>query len=377
MKPKIEHLHADFLGIYLWFLAKSWNPITRWYWKNRLRETVRRARDKQASFICGFLWLCDNKPEHHHLNNKTPWKFKKKPHKVFDLMKPNKKFWKIYRIFHKVLMSEDMEFWVSVEMDRYCYYPFEHNVNGVKGFWTPKALKHHLNLMKKTCQVTRSIRGEDYQPPIKPINEPAHWGDHELFHTIGRWHVEMWEKALKQYTKLTRIILDGSHCEAALGEFDKRQKCHICGRWQGNDVYLDADGFRQVIPEYHGVSIIQNLTTPDGHGLTKMRFLTSAWKKVKFSEDGGAEGLCDIAKGVHIPGTNSCEGDADQIKEMLLYLWGESKKAGKVAIWGLFPMEAFKDDDGEWDLWYENYKVNRIDWKRINAAINANKTIYG
>lgn len=378
MKPKLEHLHDDFLGIFLWFLAKAWNPLTRLYWIHQLRKTVRRSRDKQASFICGFLWLCDNKPEHHHLNNKTPWKFEKKPHKVFDFTKPNKKFWDIYRLFLKALKSEDMEFWPSVEMDRYCYYPFRHNSNGVRGFWSNGALKHHLNLMKKVCQVMRSVYGEDYQPPIKMINEPIHGGDHNKFHVIGRWHVEMWEKALKNYTKLPRIILDVSHCEAAAGEFDKRRKCHVCGKWQGNDDYLDADGFRQVIPGYHGVSIIENLKTEDGHGFTKMRFLTSAWKKVKFSEDGGAGGLCDIARGYRIPGTNFCEGDAKQVKEMLIYLWGESKKHGKVAIWGLFPMEAFMDDDRNWtNPIKENYKLGRIGWGRQNKALQAHKTVYG
>ena len=107
-----------------------------------------------------------------------------------------------------------------------------------------------------------------------------------------------------------------------------------------------------------------------------MGFIHSAWNRVKFSEDCGANGLCNIAEGYHIPDTDFCEGDANQIKKMLKHLWEKSKKAGKVAVWGLFPMETFMDDAGNWNLWKENYKVNRINWKRVNKANQANKAVY-
>ena len=92
MKPRIKEFHSDSLGIFLWFLRKAWNPLTRWYWTKEATKVMKKMRDYRCSHISFFMWLCDMKGEHVPLNGRTPYI---KKGKKFDLSKWNEKYWRV------------------------------------------------------------------------------------------------------------------------------------------------------------------------------------------------------------------------------------------------------------------------------------------
>jgi len=121
MKPPFKELHADALGIFLWFLRKAWNPLTRFYWRGRLRETLHRFRHYRCDAMSFFMWLSDGKGEHVLLNGRTPYK---KERGRFNLNRWNNKYWKVFGMFLEDCKTSDIRPIPSVLMDRYCYGPY-------------------------------------------------------------------------------------------------------------------------------------------------------------------------------------------------------------------------------------------------------------
>jgi len=360
MKPRIKEFHSDALGIFLWFLRVAWNPLTRKKWTKEATEVLKKMRQFRCSHVSFFMWLSDGKAEHVPLNNRTPYKRKLGK---FDLETWNDRYWKLFRIFIKCCKDANIIPIPCVLMDRYCYLPYDKNKQGVSDFWSQEVRPYHVLLMDKTVGEIMTVYNALYEPTIEPINEAAHWGNHPKFHIIGQWFVDMWEKSLKKHTRLEKYVIDASHCEAGLGEFDKPKPCHVCGRPMGNAAYLTPSGKRRILPEYHGYSIRQNLTPAKWEP-----FINSAWEIAKFSEDcgGGPEALGYSVGGFTV-------GTAEQNKDMLKKMWRESKNKGKKAVWGLFPMESLYIDPKK--RWIEDYSMDRLNdtmvWERYKKAREA------
>ena len=362
-KPKIQNLHYDHLGMFLWFLRVAWNPITRPYWIWQAKRTFTKMKEYRGYACSFFMWLSDGNPiEHRHLNQKTPWVFE---NKKFNLDKWNERYWELFRIFITMHKKNGIRPIPCVLMDRYCYAPFFNNHQGFRGFWTDEAFKYQRDLVERTLIEIKGVYSADYKPHIKLVNEAAHWGDHGLFHTIGDWHVKMWEEVVKKHTRLDHLVIDGSHCEAPFGEFDYPKDCQFCGRPMGNTEYVDGKK-RKFLPEYHGLST--KLSFERLWACNPGVFGSLNWKQVKGSEDGAGK---NGELGAN-PWGDFRIGTAQQIKEAVKYVWQNTDfrdgPARKTGIIGMFPMETFDVVNGQY---LEQYTVNRIDWERYKKVREA------
>ena len=361
MKPAIKNFHSDALGMFLYFMRAAWNPIGRQRVVDDTRRVVEKMRQYRCSHINFFMWLSDNDPEHVPLNGRTPYK---KSGKKFDLDRWNNKYWGLFRTFLEICRDAGITPIPTPLMDRYCYYPYDHNKQGVSGFWSEGVKKYHNKLMTELCLSFWEVYGPMYNPCIDPINEAMHGGNHNKFHIIGHWFRDMWEDVLKHFTVLENYYIDGSHCEAGLGEFDKRKDCQFCGMPMGNNKYLKS-GRRRVVPEYHGFSIKENLTPSKWEP-----FVGSAWLLGKFSEDCGGGPL---AEGYEISGFRF--GTAAQNKELVKQMWTD---VGDRAIFGLFPGEC---NYIKGPRWIEDYSMKRFNdfnvWKRYHKVREGYVSVFG
>ena len=377
LKPQIKLMDADFLGIFLDFLNSAWEFKDQAEAEKRIVDVlieIRRHRFYRLSF---FMWVCDGKGEHAHLNWKTPYVWEKPlvGKRKFYLDEWEGRYWELFERFiwlmRLVRDKNNRHSWLhpapQVNMDRYDYYPFEHNHNGVKRFWTKEALPFQMALAIKALEIVKKVYGKNYQPYWKPINEPIHGGDHDKGHIIAEWHRDMWF-AVKELSDLRHLIIDKSHSEYALAQLVRHSgdgNCHHCGKPWDNKKEYD----RLLIPEEHGVSILENLKERNFPA-----FLGSAWWRSKWSEDCGGG---PNAKGpVFIGDPQYRVGNAVQVKEMLLNAWSRCKRHSrrKEFIWGCFPMGGgFKKVNGRV---IEYYHKDLIVWSRPKAAIEAYEEVH-
>jgi len=368
MLPKIKNVHFDHLGMFLWFLRVAWAESTRDYWYKEARKTFKMMKKMRGSANSFFMWLSDgNEIEHSHLNHKTPWAMKGSK---FNLDQWDRTYWTLFRDFIEMHKEVGIDPIPCTFMDRYGYAPFDHNLQGVNGFWSDEAFPYQRDLVARTLSQIKDIFGLGYQPMIKFVNEAAHWGDHKKFHVIGDWHVQMWEDIGKKKTTLDRLVIDGSHCEASFGEFDSPKNCHICGRPMGNSRYVDGN-IRRFLPEYHGLS-----TKASYEALWACNpgvFGSLNWKQVKGSEDGAGK----FGEMGANPWGDFRIGTARQIKEAAKYVWENTDFGGvakKTGILGLFPMETFDvTPEGQY---LEQYTVDRINWRRYKQVRGAHKKLF-
>ena len=350
--------------MFLWFLRVAWSPATRPLWVLEAKNTFRHMRNYRGYANSFFMWLSDgNAIEHRHLNHKTPWEFRDGK---FDLNVWNERYWHLFKLFLQMHKKVGIRPIPCVMMDRYGYSPFRNNHNGVDGFWSNLAYMYHRALVERTMIAIKEVYSDNYKPHIKLYNEAAHWGDHDKFHLIGKRHVQLWEDVLSRHTILEHLVIDGSHCEASFGEFDREKICK-CGKSIGNDKYLAPDGKRRFMPEYHGLSTKQSFE--ELWACEPGVFKSLNWKQVKGSEDGaGLHGELG-----HSVGEGFRIGTAKQIKEAAKYVWQNTDLdtypgRAKTGIIGMFPMENFDIIEGQW---LENYTADRIDWDRYKAVREA------
>lgn len=372
MEPRIRDMHFGGLGFFNWFVRVAWKPgRTREWAIKKAKQTFEQIALHRFDADDFFFWVSDGTSQHAHLNLKTPYQLKKKlfPVKVFKLHKDNARFWKIYRIFislHKVPIDNKIYVIHPIShlfMDRYDYFPFFHNTNGIEGFWTPEALPFQLRVAEKALQIIKEEFGANYRPWVKFINEPAHWGSHEKGHIIADWHKAMYHKAISKYTDLSRCIIDVSHSEYAHAQLTQHTgtgQCHHCDKYWDNK----PEYGRLVKAELHNVSIKENLTETN-----KLNWIGSAWKCHKLHEDcGGGE----KAEGVQFGPFRFAT--AEQTEEMSYYLWDTCKKNNVRAIFAIVPIETLVNGP---IYGVADYRVHLIDWERPKRLIKSHKAVYG
>ncbi len=364
--PIIEDIHAGFLGFNLWFYANAWNPEDEAAIIAQAKLTFHEIRARGIGVVDWFLWLSDGDPEHAHLNTKTPYLV---VGNSFDLSKWTPRFWELFRIFIQLHEDFGLDPEPNIFMDRYCYGPFENNINGVNDFWSVEAYIYQKALSEKACQIMKDVFGDDYDPTIKPLNEGAHYGNIDQFHVLGQWHRDLWNDVFSKYTTIERMVFDVSMSEGVQiyeNEILLCGKPYIPGEKHGNPEHDRADITLSILAETHSVATKANLI-----GNEKLEYLGSKWRRYKFHGDGS-----DSGTGFHVPGTDFKQGTPAETYDMGFYLWTKAKAANKQAVYSIFPMESFRDDNGNWNLWFENYKVNNIDWSRIDSLVQAHKDVY-
>ena len=352
----IPDIHAGFLGIHLWYLYKNDTE--------ELARTLHEVRIRGIGTIDFFLWLSDGYSEHAHLNQQGPYLYI--GNGQFDLSKWNEEFFTKLETFASECAKIGLRVAPHLFMDRYCYGPFENNINGVSRFWTDEAFPFQKAFSDKVCHILDKY-SDDYW--IKPINEAAHYGSTDQFHVIGQWHRRMWDEVFQHHIRIDRLIVDVSMSEGAQIYLNEPLLCgkpYVQGEVHGDPLFDRGDATDSILAETHSIGTIDDFLPPS----EALNFLFSKWRRYKLHGDGSSTGSFDLA------GTGFRMGNAQEVYDMLIFLWTKSKSAGKQAIFAIFPMESFHADNGSWNLWFENYSRENIMWDRLDACARAWKEIY-
>lgn len=363
----IKDFDHDGLGLFLDFLDHAWNPDDQPQTEQRIMNYLGKIAHYGVNRVSFFSYLHTNRAEHKHLNWKIPWT---KSGNKFDFTKPSERYAHLRDRFLEMLSIAKLKPQPILEMDRYTTWGYENNVNGITDFWTdPKARAIQIAYAVSWYNAMRKY-WENKDIYIVPVNEPAHGGNDAKGHLIANYHKEIW-LSLETYGFLLKNFM----VDISLSEFSRAQlvyhgvnnKCPKCDRpWDNIEEYD-----RLCIGINHSVSITADLE--EGHK-SFSGFLGSGNNTIKWTEDGSSNPLCN---GFVMGGDYGWRlGSAAQVKEMLVYTWGTCKTANRrrVFIWGIYPMEQFHIRD--WGLQSE-YSIERVDWSRFEAVVEADKQING
>lgn len=362
---KIMHMQA--MGSFNWFKIVGWNILKRLWALRQADKLIKKFVEYGYPDSSAVMWLCSGREHHRNLNNKIPWKrVKKKGELIFDLSKPSKKFYKLWRLWLKKCKKYHHKF-VPIMMMRedYCWYPFHNNVNGIDGINSPEALDVILAYMQKAVAIY--IEVFDKTPMVIPYNEPAHHGNSDRFHKIMYDHEAMWEQALKSLgCKLKDVWPDLTLCEGSAGELIEPHDCpkpHGCGR--GGRHGKDGQD-RKVLGIKHGFTTLSDFMVEVSPGLTRLQNMVQSanhWRL--YTEDWHDP----VGDGKYLAGPFKLPlGDAQQQHEMMLELIRVWKEDGFLARYGTFPHEALSYDAGK-NLFIPDYRPRKINWRRIRNGV--------
>jgi len=388
---KIERLQFDGMGFKLWFDMETWKPGSdRVYWENKTRITLTRIRRQRIHAIQVFIWINDGRKENAHYNHIAPFQRKMsiegRPYILNKYKQKSKPRW---RSWCRLIAETDNNQIPYFYMSRYNEVPFRNNINGVRRFLDPKAIKHQIRLIRwhqriEAVEMARAGRA-DYIPRIRIMNEPNCKMNHDLAHIWLNWHMAIWD-GIKDLYELDNLWLCSGACESIIMPFIGPNKCPKCGQEFGSKENLDSKKRRRVKTIVHGVSIEPNLY--DGHILEA---LGSAWPLIAASGDGGCgEQYYNIARGTKLyretatgkwflePGPGRkivwAQGDADQTAHMYSIAAKVAKRKGKIWVYAPVDFGQFEIIDG---ILIENFHPARINWEMFKKLRRADERIFG
>ena len=377
------------LGFFLWFIRVAWKKANQMMAEELAMETFAEWAKRDVTYLDWFVFLCDNKAEHKFLNDKTPFvqyisKILKK--RMFKLSQKNPRFFELLDRFIFMHSLFDISPAPQVFMDRYNYYPFENNDEGVKGFWTDAAFPYQKLLTKWVVEVCKKHFGENFL--LKFINEPRHRegkNADEKFHRIAIFHRDLADQVLipimsSKESAYSMIITDNSESEAGqlLIVWHGRHapicpKCkkllselfptRLTEEWMGRL----RDG------EQHSVNFISDFEK--GYN-SLIAFFKSANIKSRWHGDGSDD--CEQAKGYRIG--NFCFASAKQYEETCDFAWkkqvehNKSRGRKKTVFMVPFNAETLHKVDG---VFLECWEKTDVDWSIIDGMHRAHKKNFG
>jgi hypothetical protein len=170
-------------------------------------------------------------------------------------------------------------------MARYCWYPYEHNVNGVSSFYDQKALPFQVSFIDQLISIIYEVYG--YVKQVRQINEPAHAGSHHRLHVIANWIRDTYkESRIIDVVPIRGVFLDESSSAAVLAPFHEKLDCPkynpnvpepLCpdGKIGGDLIGFSTDP-KDRLPiaiVNHGYSILEDLEARPG----QKAYCGSAW----------------------------------------------------------------------------------------------------
>jgi len=385
--------HAQFLGSWNWFRVEAWDPRNETAAIDEAIKLIREMRIYRFSLHDGFFWLSDGRPEHRHLNWRTPWRVKDR---VFDLEEWEPRFWELFKIWLEIHRMFDLDYAPQLFMAfGYNRYPFENNRQGIRArkIWDERIREYQLALARRTMETYREVYGDDYRPFVKICNEPAHHGDADLFHRIMYFHQDVFERALAASTDISHLIIDISGCEGSIGElkeWEPRERCPKRGSplcregGHGKDQYD-----RLAVGEVHGYSTKMDWIRPRiwnarrGEWVDNIDpYFGSANRARRFTEDAGGRNGDGLGAVFPPPETGKRPryrfANAAQRYEAAQFIWRRQKERGrreKRIILGSFPVETLRWVDG---LYRADYRRDAwIDWSRFAAVNRAYDEVFG
>jgi hypothetical protein len=359
------------MGSFNYFKIAGWNILKRLWALRRAGKLIKKIKEHGMPEQSAIMWLCSGQRHHRNLNKKTPWKcFKKNGKLTFDLSKPNKKFWKLYKMWLKIHKKYHLKF-VPIMMMRedYCEYPFWHNVNGVTGFYDVLAMPIILKYIEKAVKIYIEVFGKT--PIVIPWNEPNHHGDGHKFHKIMYDHETVWEGVLKPLgCKLGDVWPDLTASEGAGGELIEFHDCPKPGSCDRGGHHGKLGQNRKILGIKHDFTTLADFMVEVSPGLTKLQNMVQSanhWRL--YTEDGG--GTVNDGRYLAGPFNIPC-GDAEQQYEMMKVLIQTWKETGFLAKYGTFPHECLtvkRKSDGSIDLFIPDYRPRMVNWKRIRQGV--------
>jgi len=366
----IPDYHGQFLGFWSWFRNEAWDPKCQRDIEEAALQTAIKSRMYGMSEIDGFLWLCDGKASHNALSWKAPWVwFEKDGKRVFDLDRHEPRFFELYDRMLVILQAAGQDFGPHGTMrPGYCKYPFENNVNGIRGFNDPKAVEYQVKLTRKICELHKARYGASHKVWWKPYNEPNHGGKVKAYHEIMKFHQRIWEEALIDYTDLRHVVVDMTLCEGGIGELREYHACSKPGPYCfGNGWHGKNEYDRLAVQERHGFSTKTDFVNAFS---SAKNFLRSQNKVAKYTEDAGGQAM----DGLGVEFGPWKWGNAEQQYEMAKYLWEQAERYNKRIIYGTFSVETLTMKNG---MYWPDYRVENIDWSRPEAIQRAWHEVYG
>ena len=398
-----EFAQIDGMGIFLaWFGPLYWDKETRPEALYEAERTIAYFASLGISALNYFLFCQDNRPDNAYSLMVNPWIRTSGSGRPYDLSRIRPKFLACYEAFVEILFKYGIDPIVCLFMDRYNYYPFENNVNGVVSFWSSGALDYQVALADEILRIHKKIFGENYDHKIRTLNEGIHGTSHRRFHEISDLHLNLYEQSdIHKLVKPRDYFIDTSGCEAAMAEFVERHKCPKCrpgdtigdGHF-GSTKYLTADGRRQVQVINHGVGIKKNLTDKGFYG-----WLGSGWKPPSglwLSGDGGvgSENF-PLANGYTLYSPTGRpiwkQGDNEETGDLTFEIYSKSDERGKrsgyqIVLFETLQKQAVDEETGEiietsWPL-KEDFRVEVIrdgtesNKRRISEMISAHDRVF-
>jgi hypothetical protein len=412
-KIKNPYFDHDGLGLFLDFMEHAWNPKKQAETEQRIMNYLGFIGGEGVNVAAFFSYLHTNKNAHKHLNWKIPFMAVDTPDgKKADLSKVNQRYYELIDRFAELLSIAKIKPQIIAEMARYTFWIYENNVNGVPNFWHEKARPFQQKHIHRLIEIfLRYFEIEDIE--IVPINEASHGGSDESGHLIANYHKAIWLFCETLGLPLKNFWADTSESEFARSQLVfhgwnngclnceykwtdkiedlKTASCPNCGHagfdpaeskfWieRSYDCPKCHSYLWDNIERYgrdcaaigHGVSISEDLER--GHK-SFLAWLGSGNWRVKWTEDGSNNPNCEGYVMGH--GYPWRLGSAEQIKEMLIYVWTECKnaKGKKVFIWGIYPMEQILIH--EWGL-QSYYSVSTVNKDRFAAVREAYQAVFG
>lgn len=290
-----EFLQIDGMGIFLWFLLYYWNDDTRLWIKERACETVEMFSKYRPDSLLFFAWLRDQSESNAHFKPMCP--FPTDGNGFFDISQIKEKYLRAFEEWCVICRDAGIDIQVCVYMARYCFFPFEKNINGVSGFYDQKALPFQVHFINQLISVVIEVYG--YIREIRGLNEPIHGGDHHKLHVISNWTRDTYRNSMiKDKVPIRGVFLDESGSAGVLAPFHEKLDCPkydpdqpepLCPDGKiGGDLIGFSENPEDRLPIAiinHGYSILKDKQTNDGQA----KYIGSAWPK-KSSWWGGGDG---------------------------------------------------------------------------------------
>ena len=367
MSKTYKHMHFQGMGSFNWFKIAGWQKEDREQAIQDADDLIRTIKEHGYPDHSAVMWLCDGERDHRNLNRKTPWTcYKDGCELVFDLKIWDRTFWKLYKIWLEIHKKYHLKF-VPIYMMRedYCDYPFIHNINNVHGINTPKAMKYIKRYVKRATKMYIKIFGKP--PSVILYNEPAHYGNGKKYHQIMYDHETLYEDILRPLgVKLNQIWPDLTMCEGSAGELIEPHPCPKPGACDRQGWHGKPGQDRKVLGIKHNFTTLGDFMLKLSNGKTRLQnMVDSANHHRLYTEDGG--GTVDDGEYHAGPFGIKC-GSAEQQYEMMRVLIDTYERDRFLARFGTFPHEALFYDE-EKDLFIPDYRVENINWDRIDRGV--------
>ncbi len=367
----------DGMGIFLWFLLYYWDEDTRPWIKERACETMEMFATYKPNSLLFFSWMRDQSEANAHFRPMCP--HPTDSNGLFLLNEIKDRYLRGFEAFCVICKNAGLDIQACIFMARYCWYPYQHNANGVSDFYDLGALEFQVQFIDLLLAIIYSVYG--YVRQIRQINESSHHGQHHRLHVISNWIRDTYrESKIIQMVPDVGMFMDETGSAAVLAPFHEKLDCPkynpskpepLCpdGKIGGDLINFSTSpkDRKPVAIINHGCSIIED------RGPGQNAYMGSAWPEDSSWWGGGDGGTREfsLARGHKIHANNDpadpriifAQGDGSQTEELVEGIVGDGHKRGRNCGHQLTFFEVLQG----WPM-IENCQVDQFHRDRILGA---------